>query len=284
MSMLRQRSETAVCANSVADDDGHRNWNGPPSAVGKQVGSAGGAGAVSWHWVCPNCQRPPTDHTPPVKNRRLWEKSACSRDIGGTSPSLGAGPPSARGVAVAGISISISWAEFTAHTAVFITHSSSPAVPHPQFITHRTKGFHDDRSLRRTNQLRRLRTPRRVLVRKTWIDRVVVLSVCDAVDMLSAAQLTEAIRDALAKAPAGLIVDLTEVEFLASIGMSVLLAAQQEADAISARFAIVAEGAATSRPIKLLGLDDILALYPTLDDAMRDWHSLDESANAAGRI
>lgn len=107
-------------------------------------------------------------------------------------------------------------------------------------------------------------------VRKTWIDRVVVLSVCDAVDMLSAAQLTEAIRDALAKAPAGLIVDLTEVEFLASIGMSVLLAAQQEADAISARFAIVAEGAATSRPIKLLGLDGILALYPTLDDAVRD--------------
>ena len=107
-------------------------------------------------------------------------------------------------------------------------------------------------------------------MRKTWIDRVVVLSVCDAVDMLSAAQLTEAILDALAKAPAGLIVDLTEVEFLASIGMSLLLAAQQEADAISARFAIVAEGAATSRPIKLLGLDGILALYPTLDDALRD--------------
>jgi anti-sigma B factor antagonist len=109
-------------------------------------------------------------------------------------------------------------------------------------------------------------------VRESWIDRVVVLSVCDAVDMLSAAQLTEAIRHALGKAPAGLIVDLTEVEFLASVGMSVLVAAQQEANAISARFGIVAEGAATSRPIKLLGLDAILALYPTLDEALATFH------------
>jgi anti-sigma B factor antagonist len=109
-------------------------------------------------------------------------------------------------------------------------------------------------------------------VRESWIDRVVVLSVCDAVDMLSAAQLTEAIRHALGKAPAGLIVDLTEVEFLASVGMSVLVTTQQEANALSARFGIVAEGAATSRPIKLLGLDAILALYPTLDQALANFH------------
>ena len=108
-------------------------------------------------------------------------------------------------------------------------------------------------------------------VQESWIDRVAVLSVRDVVDMLSAARLTEAIRDALGKAPTGLIVDLTEVNFLASVGMSALLAAQEEADAISARFGIVAEGAATSRPIRLLGIDAILALYPTLDDALRDF-------------
>ncbi len=108
-------------------------------------------------------------------------------------------------------------------------------------------------------------------VRESWIDRIVVLSVCDTVDILSAPQFTEAIRDALGKGPVGLIVDLTEVEFLASAGMSVLLAAQEEADAVRARFGVVAEGAATSRPIRLLGIDAILALYPTLDDALRDY-------------
>jgi anti-anti-sigma factor len=106
-------------------------------------------------------------------------------------------------------------------------------------------------------------------IRESWIDRVVVLSVCDEVDLLSAPRFTEAIGGALAKAPTGLIVDLTEVNFLASIGISIIIEAQEQASAISARFGVVAEGAATSRPIKLLGLDAILALYPTLDDALR---------------
>jgi len=85
-------------------------------------------------------------------------------------------------------------------------------------------------------------------VRESWSDRLVVLSVCDVVDMLSAPRMSEAICDALGKAPAGLIVDLTGVHFLASVGMSVLVAAQQAADAMLVRFGIVAEGPATSRP------------------------------------
>ena len=97
-----------------------------------------------------------------------------------------------------------------------------------------------------------------------------VLSVRGAVDMLSAPQFTEAICAALGNAPAGLIVDLTGVEFLASVGMSVLVAAQEAADAMSVRFGIVAEGAATSRPIRLLGIDALLTIYPTLDDALHD--------------
>ena len=108
-------------------------------------------------------------------------------------------------------------------------------------------------------------------VQKSCSDRLVVLSVRGAVDILSAPGLTEAICDALRKAPAGLVVDLTRVDFLASVGMSVLVAAQEAADAMSLRFGIVAEGAATSRPIRLLGIDAILTLYPTLGDALRDF-------------
>ena len=107
-------------------------------------------------------------------------------------------------------------------------------------------------------------------VRESWSDRLVVLSVCDVVDMLSAPRMSDAICDALGKAPAGLIVDLTGVHFLASVGMSVLVAAQEAAEAMSVPFGIVAEGAATSRPIRLLGIDAILTLYPTLGDALRD--------------
>jgi hypothetical protein len=51
--------------------------------------------------------------------------------------------------------------------------------------------------------------------------------------------------------------------------MNVLVAAQQAADAMAVRFAVVAEGAATSRPISLLGIDAAMALYPILADALR---------------
>ena len=68
---------------------------------------------------------------------------------------------------------------------------------------------------------------------ENWVDGIAVLSVRDAVDMLSAPQLSEAIGAALTKAPVALIVDLTDVDFLASVGMSVLVEAQDQASTIS---------------------------------------------------
>jgi anti-sigma B factor antagonist len=100
---------------------------------------------------------------------------------------------------------------------------------------------------------------------------LVVLSVHGAVDMASAPTLSEAICDALGQLPVGIIVDLTNVDFLACIAMSVLIAAQRAADATFVRFGVVANGVATSRPIRLLGLDVTMTLYPTLDEALRDF-------------
>ena len=96
-----------------------------------------------------------------------------------------------------------------------------------------------------------------------------VLSVNDEVDILTAPQLSRAICEVLGKSATSLVIDLTEVTFLASVGMSVLIAAQGAADAMAVRFAVVADGVATSRPIRLLGIDAVLAVYPVLDDALR---------------
>jgi anti-sigma B factor antagonist len=121
-------------------------------------------------------------------------------------------------------------------------------------------------------------------VRLTWSDGFVVLSVCGEVDMLTAPKLSEVICDALGQSPAGIIVDLTDVEFLACIGMNVLIAAQKTADAITVRFGVVADGVATSRPIRLLGLDATMTLYRTLNDAVRDlqWRSTSRRITPSG--
>jgi anti-anti-sigma factor len=104
-------------------------------------------------------------------------------------------------------------------------------------------------------------------VEKHQVDQAVVLTVSGEVDMLSAPRLADAIHAALTPSPAALIVDLSKVDFLASAGMTVLLTAQDEV-VPPTRFAVVAHGAATSRPIQLTKLDSVLPLYSTLDSAL----------------
>jgi anti-sigma B factor antagonist len=114
-------------------------------------------------------------------------------------------------------------------------------------------------------------------IRESRRDWLVVLSVDGEVDMVTAPHLGRAICEALESSATALVIDLTEVTFLASVGMSVLVAAQEAADAMAVRFAVVADGVATRRPIRLLGIDAVLALHPTLDDALRALRREDRS-------
>ena len=95
-----------------------------------------------------------------------------------------------------------------------------------------------------------------------------------SIDAVTAPQFDDALRAAVANKPEGLVVDLTAVEFLASAGMGVLVAAHDDADD-GTRFSVVADGPATSRPLKLVGIADIVPLYATLDDALRRIAKLD---------
>ena len=94
-----------------------------------------------------------------------------------------------------------------------------------------------------------------------------MVGVTGVVDMLTAPELETAIAEAAKNSPAAVVVDMTAVEFLASAGMGVLIAAQDEL-APAIRFAVVADGPATSRPLKLVGVTDVVDLYATLDEAL----------------
>jgi anti-sigma B factor antagonist len=99
------------------------------------------------------------------------------------------------------------------------------------------------------------------------IGQIEVLSVAGVVDMLTAPRLQEAIAAAAKDSPQGVIVDLGAVDFLASAGMGVLVAARDELPD-SMRFAVVADGPATSRPLKLVGIAGVVGLHATLDEAL----------------
>ena len=93
------------------------------------------------------------------------------------------------------------------------------------------------------------------------------MAVSGVVDMLTSPQLESAIDAALAQKPSAVVIDFTNVEFLASAGMGVLVAAHDKAGSEVA-FSVVADSPATSRPLKLVGIAEIVSLYPSLDEAL----------------
>jgi anti-sigma B factor antagonist len=109
------------------------------------------------------------------------------------------------------------------------------------------------------------------LCTEKWVERVAIVGASGELDMLTAPQLRDAVQSALSKTPSGLIVDLTQVDFLGSAGMQVLMEAHNQTSGTQTRFAVVADGSATSRPLKITGIADLIDLFSSLDDALENF-------------
>jgi len=96
----------------------------------------------------------------------------------------------------------------------------------------------------------------------------VVLAVAGEVDLLSAPVLADGVTTALADAPELLVIDLSEVSFLASIGITVLLEARREAGTGTRIRVVAPESGVVSRTLQLTGLHEALAVAGTRDEAL----------------
>lgn len=94
-----------------------------------------------------------------------------------------------------------------------------------------------------------------------------VVRVAGVVDMLTARTLVEQLNRALATGPSALIIDLTEVEFLASSGIAALTNAHRIAGH-GCTVAVVAANYATSRPITLTKADREVTVCASMRDAL----------------
>jgi anti-sigma B factor antagonist len=99
-----------------------------------------------------------------------------------------------------------------------------------------------------------------------WRDSVVVVECAGVLDMVTAPHLQDRLTAVEDRNPSALIVDLSGVDFLASHGMNVLVALRRRIPA-DVGFAVVADGPATSRPLRLIGLAEIINMCQTLDEA-----------------
>ncbi|PXX59197.1 anti-anti-sigma factor [Nocardia tenerifensis] len=98
-------------------------------------------------------------------------------------------------------------------------------------------------------------------------DGATVLTVSGEVDLATAPALESSIEAILDGKPAALIIDLSAVSFLASAGMAVLVATHQRAGESTA-IAVVADGPATSRQLRMTNLDQVFAVHSTLEEAL----------------
>ena len=98
-------------------------------------------------------------------------------------------------------------------------------------------------------------------------DGITVLLVDGVVDLSTSPPLEDLLTELVEESPHALVMDLTAVSFLASVGLRILAETHERVGG-TGRFAVVAAGPITARPIQLTKLDEFLALYPTLDDAV----------------
>jgi anti-sigma B factor antagonist len=103
-------------------------------------------------------------------------------------------------------------------------------------------------------------------------DDALVLSIDGEIDGLTAPRLRAAIGTAFDHLNGRvLVLDLTEVRFLGSAGLRTLLDSAAEAarhDGYQPLRVVVDENRPVIRPIEIVGLDNVLALYHSVGDAL----------------
>jgi anti-sigma B factor antagonist len=119
------------------------------------------------------------------------------------------------------------------------------------------------------------RPPREQLMTVRSVDRdgVVLLEVEGAVDGLTAPRLRDAVSEAFARlAGRVLVIDLAQVTFLGSPGLRALFDTASEAvrhQGHEPLRVVVDHARPVIRPIEIVGLDNVLALYHRVDEAVR---------------
>jgi anti-sigma B factor antagonist len=94
-----------------------------------------------------------------------------------------------------------------------------------------------------------------------------VLAVQGEIDTLTAPAFAAATTELVNGPDAVLVIDLTDVRFLASSGLAVLITAANRAEESGARLRLVAATRAVRRPLEITGTDQLFDLHPDLDSA-----------------
>jgi anti-sigma B factor antagonist len=123
-----------------------------------------------------------------------------------------------------------------------------------------------------SDSVRRTRQPGAVLLSLVVESRSghVLVRAVGELDLASAPNLTQAADDAFGDGYRLLLLDLSGVSFMDSTGLSALLAIHRDAGTHQARAAIVAPSENALRVLEMLGVDQVLDIFDTVDAAVAE--------------
>lgn len=107
---------------------------------------------------------------------------------------------------------------------------------------------------------------------------VMTLALSGELDVGTQATTSARVMAALDAAPEVLVLDLRDVDFLGSAGLSVLIEAQRAAAARGVEICLVANRRATLLPLELTGLTTMFPVFATPQDAVRSAREQREQA------
>jgi anti-anti-sigma factor len=99
------------------------------------------------------------------------------------------------------------------------------------------------------------------------VDDLAIVSVGGEVDLETASQLGDHALEALRDVSPHVLLDLTEVTFMDSTGLKVLLSIQRRAALAGGSFAIAGASRSVRKILALTGLDQTFTIHETVDEA-----------------
>lgn len=99
---------------------------------------------------------------------------------------------------------------------------------------------------------------------------VVVVSVTGAIDITTQAGFADAVREAWQRDASTVVIDLAGVTFMSSLGLAILVEAQENAMRTNKSLRVAVGSEAVKRSIDVTGLAQILSLAPDVRTALGD--------------
>lgn len=109
--------------------------------------------------------------------------------------------------------------------------------------------------------------------------QVGVVVAAGEIDLASVSSVRQAISDHLASGLTLLVLDLSDVTFIDSTGLGVLVGAGKKAAGLGGSMRLVCDNPRILRLLKVTGLSKALTVLPTRDEALKDWGSLPARAS-----